>query len=69
MFKDYLKKRAIASGDPGIWCQYRQLRNHKNNEIKKAKRIYFTNNLDLHKHDIKKIWKLINELNSRNHGI
>ena len=52
----YLKKRAITSGDPGIWCQYRQLRNHTNNEIKKA----------LHKHDIKNTSKLINELNSRN---
>ena len=34
MFKqDYLKKQAITSGDPDIWCQYRQLRNHTNNEI------------------------------------
>ncbi len=67
MFKrDYLKKRAISCGDPSIWCQYRQARNHTNNEIKKAKRLYFTKNFDLHKHDIKKTWKLINELNSRN---
>ena len=42
------------------------MRNHTNNEIKKAKRFYFTKNLDLHKDDIKKTWKLINELNSRN---
>ena len=42
------------------------MRNHTNNEIKKAKRLYFTKNLDLHKDDIKKTWKLINELNSRN---
>ena len=64
--RDYLKKQAISSGDPSIWCQYRQVRNHTNNEIKKAKRLYFTKNLDLHKDDIKKTWKLINELNSRN---
>ena len=64
--RDYLKKRAVTSGDPGIWCQYRQLRNHTNNVIKKAKCVYFTNNLDLYKHDIKKTWKLINELDSRN---
>ena len=66
--RDYLKKRALTSGDPGIWCQYRQLRSRTNNEIKKAKRIYFTNNLDLYKHDIKKTWKLINELDSRNNS-
>ena len=42
------------------------MRNHTNNEINKAKRLYFTKNLDLHKDDIKKTWKLINELNSRN---
>ena len=64
--RDYLKKQAISSGDPSIWCQYRQVRNHTNNEIKKAKRLYFTKNLDFHKDDIKKTWKLINELNSRN---
>ena len=37
---------------------------HTNNEIKKAKRLNFTKNLNLHKDDIKKTWKLINELNS-----
>ena len=33
--------------------------------MKRAKRLYFTNNLEPHKHDIKKTWKLINDLNSR----
>ena len=33
--------------------------------MKRAKRLYFTNNLELHKHDMKKTWKLINDLNSR----
>ena len=42
------------------------MRNHTNNEIKKAKPVYFNKNLDLRKDDIKKTWKLINELNSRN---
>ena len=56
--RDYSKKQAISSGDPSIWCQYRRVRNHTNNEIKKAKRLYFTKNLDLHKDDIKKTWKI-----------
>ena len=64
--RDYLKKRAISSRDPEKWCEYRHARNQVNNEIKKAKRLYFTKNLDIHKGDMKRSWKLINELNSRN---
>ena len=48
-----------------LWHQYKQFRNRANNETKRAKRLYFTNNLELHKHDMKKTWKLINDLNSR----
>lgn len=36
-----------------------------NNEIKKVKRKYFTENLKSSKSNPKKTWKLINELNSR----
>ena len=31
--RDYLKKKAVTSNDPKIWHQYRQTRNHINNEI------------------------------------
>ena len=66
MFKrDYLKKKAISSKDPQAWHEYRQSRNHVNNEIKKAKISYFTTNLDLHKGNMKKTWKLINEVSSK----
>ena len=44
------------------------IRNRINNEIKEVKRNYFTNNLDLHKGDMKKTWQLINELSSKNIG-
>ena len=63
--RDSLKKRAVKSGDASPWHQYKQFRNRANNEMKRAKRLYFTNNLELHKHDMKKTWKLINDLNSR----
>ena len=63
--RDSLKKRAVKSGDASLWHQYKQFRNRANNEIKRAKRLYFTNNLELHKRDMKKTWKLINDLNSR----
>ena len=66
MFKiDYLKKKAISSEDPQAWHEYRQSRNHVNNEIKKAKTSYFTTNLDLHKGNMKKTWKIINEVSSK----
>ena len=64
--RDYLKRRSISSKDPEKWCEYRHTRNQVNNEIKKAKRSYFIKNLDIHKGDMKRSWKLINELNSRN---
>ena len=66
MFKrDYLKKKAIPSEDPQAWHEYRQSRNHVNNEIKKAKTSYFTTNLDLHKGNMKKTWKIINDVSSK----
>ena len=55
MFKrDYLKKKAISSEDSQAWHEYRQSRNHVNNQIKKAKASYFSTNLDLHKGNMKK---------------
>ncbi len=66
--RDSLKKKANLSNDPQIWQQYKQTRNRINNEIMKVKRNYFTNNLDLHKGDMKTTWKLINELSSKNTG-
>ena len=65
--RDSLKRRAVKSGDASLWHQYKQFRNRANNEIKRAKQHYFTNNLELHKHDMKKTWKLINDLNSRHY--
>ena len=40
-------------------------RNQTNNKIKKAKRKYFIDNLELSKSNLKKTWYLINELSSR----
>ena len=63
--RDYLKKNATRSNDSEIWSQYKHARNQINNEIKKTKRAYFTNHLDLNKGNMKKTWNLINELSSR----
>ena len=64
--RDILKKKAKQTGDPLIWQQYKCLRNSTNNEIKKVKTRYFTDNLEINKKNPKTTWKLINELNSRN---
>ena len=47
------KKKAVSINDPEAWGQYRQTRNQINE------------NLDLHRGDMKKTWKLINDLSSR----
>jgi hypothetical protein len=61
MFKrDYLKKKTISSQDPHAWHEYKQSRNQVNNDIKKAKTSYFTTNLERHKGNMRKTWKLIN---------
>ena len=61
-----LKKKAKQTGDPLTCQQYKYLRNSTNNEIKKVKTRYFTDNLVINKKNPKTTWKLINELNSRN---
>ena len=48
------------------WDQYILARNQTNNEIKKAKRKYFTENRESSKSYPKKTWNLINELSARN---
>ena len=44
--RNFLRKKAILGGDSLAWDQYKCARNHTNNEIKKAKRKYFTDNLE-----------------------
>ena len=63
----YLKKKAVQTNDQNYWRQYKVAQNETNNAIKTQKRKYFTTNLDANKNDPRKTWKLINELNSRQH--
>ena len=63
--RDFLKKKAAMDGNPLTWDEYKRARNHTNNEIKKVKRKYFTENLKSSKSNPPKTWKLINDLNSR----
>ena len=65
--RDYLKKKAVQTNDKNYWRQYKVARNETNNAIKTQKRKYFTTNLDAKQKRPRKTWKLINELNSRQH--
>ena len=59
--RDSLKKKAKQTGDPLIWQQYKSSRNCTNNQIKRGKSRYFTDNLEANKKNLKSTWKLINE--------
>ena len=63
--RDFLKKKAMLDRKQSTWTQYRRARNQINSEIKKAKRKYFIDNIELSKSNLKKTWHLINELSSR----
>ena len=64
--RDFLKKKATSTIiDPLIWKKFKDSRNKANNSMKKAKRKYFSENLDANKSDPRKTWRLINELQSR----
>ena len=49
--RDFLKKKAASTNDPSIWKQFKDARNKANNSVKKAKRKYFSENLDANKSD------------------
>ena len=52
--RDFLKKKAVLGGSPLAWDQYKRARNDTNNEIKNAKRKYFTDRLESSKSILKK---------------
>lgn len=47
--RDFLKKKAAMDGNLLTWNEYKRARNHTNNEIKKVKRKYLTENLKSNK--------------------
>lgn len=58
-------KKGVLDGDYSPWYHYKCGLNHTNNKIKKAKRKYFTENLESSKSNPRKTWQLINDLSSR----
>ena len=63
--RDLLKSKAASTNDFLSWERYKGARNHTNNDIRKAKRKYFNDNLDRNKQNPKATWNLMNDLYSR----
>ena len=63
--RDILKLKASRSKDANDWLQFKKCRNLVNNEIKKAKELYYKRALDENKGNSRKTWRIINELTSR----
>ena len=64
-FRDRLKKKAIKTGDPSVWNQFRKTKNQVNREIKSAKKAYYKSAFNSCAKDKRKTWKTVNELTSR----
>ena len=54
-----MHKWVLLDHKQSTWTQYRRARNQINSEIKKAKRKYFSDNLELSKSNPMKTWLLI----------
>ncbi|CAH3132643.1 unnamed protein product, partial [Porites lobata] len=63
--RDILKLKASRSKDANDWLQFKKCRNLVNNEIKKAKELYYKRVLDENEGNSRQTWKIVNELTSR----
>ena len=66
--RDFLKKKAISSNNSATWDQFKRAKIQANNAIKLAKKRNVADSLNANKSKSPKIWKVINELTSRNSG-
>ena len=63
--RDYLKRQFDITRDDEIWLQYKKARNETNNIIRQANHNYFITNIEAARKDLRKTWRLVNDLNSR----
>jgi len=63
--RDILKLKVSRSKDANDWLQFKKWRNLVNNEIKKAKELYYKRALDENEGNSRQTWRIINELTSR----
>ena len=60
--KAYLKRNATLSNLDGDWAAYKSLKNHYNRLIKNTMRQHYQEKIHNNSGDIKKTWKIINEV-------
>ncbi|XP_066017879.1 uncharacterized protein [Pocillopora verrucosa] len=63
--RDILKLKASRSKDANDWLQFKKCRNLVNNEIKKAKELFYKRALDENEGNSRQTWRIVNELMSR----
>ena len=63
--RNILKLNAIRSKDKSDWVKFKKARNSVNSDIKLAKEDYFKNALNENEGDLRKTWRIVNELTSR----
>ena len=64
--RDHLFRKARASKKPEDWSAAKAARNNINREITKAKRNHVANLLEIHKHNGKNLWKVLNKILPKN---
>ena len=64
-FRDRLKIKAIRSGDPNDWNDFKRARNNANNAIKNAKKSYYLKSFTACDGNSRKTWEIINEVTGR----
>ena len=57
--RDYFYKKAKSGGNEDDWLIAKHLRNQTNKNIRKAKSAYIADQLDNHKNDSAKFWRVI----------
>ena len=64
--RDRLKTIAVKSGDLYVWQIFTKVRNYCNNQIRKIKTEFYHNSIQANTGNSKEIWKIINQVTSRN---
>lgn len=64
--RDSLKRMAIKSGDQSDWQRFKNAKNKCNNQIRKTKKDFYYQHISENSGNSKEIWKVINEIGSRN---
>ena len=63
--RDRLKIKALRTGDPSDWNNFKRLRNEVNNAIKNVKKSYYYKTFEVYNGNSRKTWETINEVTRR----